>query len=222
MAFDASLLTSLTHPSAHETSAKGTLDWRRLCVDITASRVTMVGRGTFGTVVKSWTPGRCVKIERIIGCDPLDACAASLSVAERMGSIGVGPNVYAWRVIQCQCDATDHSDQTILVIEMDIVPGTTLHEWRLARRYIHTDSSKDGEMGVLVDALVAKVKMMNGLGVRHNDLNVHNVMVDKANVPWLIDYTFATQHRIGDAGDESTVMLANCFHGGRLGGRVVK
>jgi hypothetical protein len=178
--------------------------------DRTPERATVVGRGTFATVlVSNRDPGRCIKIERVIGSDPFGAGANSLTIAERMGDVGIGPRVHAWRVV-----ASAKTGSLYLASEMDRVDGCTLQEWTV-RRARSTEMIFDRELATLDAALMSKVRRMNALGVRHNDLHLHNVMVDTTHTPWLIDFTFASQPKIGEVGDETAALLAKLASGRR-------
>lgn len=173
------------------------LEWRDL------STSSVVGRGVFATVIGCQRAGRCVKVERALGANTMGTYTASLEVAERMGKEFVGPRVHAWRVI------TTKTADIFLVSEMDRVPGITLGEWRLGQA-LEAHGTYESDLADMTVKIVHKIRRMNALGVRHNDLNLGNVLVDNArSEPWIIDYTFSTQHRFGDAGDEASVLIGN-------------
>lgn len=144
-------------------------------------KAKVLGSGALG-VVFDVGGGAAVKVEKIRTKDGIRGA----EVAKKMGAVGVGPKVQSCKAIECE-------GVRYVVMKMDKVEGVTLKTWMSKKRPSAT-------VAVVKDVLAKKIAKMKRLGVHHGDLHASNVMVDKKNVPWIIDFNLA-QDGDGDDGD---------------------
>jgi hypothetical protein len=135
-------------------------------------KAKVLGSGAFGTVFDIGS-ARCIKVETIFDAK----IGLGIENAILMGKKKVGPKVHKWHL--CGCNSAVY-----LVMEMDKISGMTLGSWlRKKTRGIK-------ELDDMYASVKKKIQKMKASGVTHNDLHADNVMIDKSNVPWIIDFTY--------------------------------
>ena len=188
--FDTKLVDIVTHPLVETVGEGGTCGMRSQ--DYRSANI--VGRGAFASVFASG-PHRCVKVERTHFAVSLKSKVRCIEIARRMGDAGLGPRVHAWKIMR-------HETTVCVVLEMDRVDGQTVRGWL-------SDEQRTGEhVQETCDRVESKIASMHRLGIRHNDLHVANVMLDRAGTPWLIDFTFASIHDTGGTGNEAPALMS--------------
>lgn len=167
------------------------------CLQVSKLRhAKVLGYGYNGTVFE-YGPGRCIKVESLsTRLFPVTRSGKLLNqfegsalehlgnVAERMGELGIGPKVFSWRVCSC-------ARAVMLVIEMERIEGRTLQDVVLDK------ATRALQMDKVRSALLKKLELMHANGFAHADFHPGNVMVDKRNVPFIIDFSFM----IGEGAD---------------------
>jgi hypothetical protein len=192
--FDTKLVGIVTNPLVETVGEGGTCGMRSQDY----SSADIVGRGAFATVFASG-PHRCVKVERTISAVPLKSKIRCIEIARRMGDAGLAPRVHAWKIMR-------HEGTVCVVLEMDRVNGQTVRGWL-------SDEQREGaNVKATCDRIENKVASMHRLGIRHNDLHVANVMLDRAGTPWLIDFTFSSIHDLGGTGNEAPALVSAVWH----------
>ena len=157
----------------------------------------IVGRGAFATVFELGLC-RCVKVERTMCAMSMEIKLRSIATAQAMGEAVLGPRVHAWRIVQ-------HETSMCIVLEMDRIDGRTLRTW------LSEEKRTREQVQEVCDRVAPKVGRMHSMGFRHNDLHVSNIMLDRADTPWLIDFTFASFQGDGVTGDEAPDLLSSIW-----------
>ena len=126
-----------------------------------------------------------------------------IDAAKAAGQANISPQVHdAWFC----CSATNSA----YVIVMDRVDGgVDLFNW------VHNKSKAQiSKMHEQLDVLVRK---MNRLGIFHNDLHAGNVVVDRNNRPWIIDFSRCTfVETLADRDDDAKMVRNFLEKGGRI------
>lgn len=153
-------------------------------------RAKVLGRGFNGTVFDLGGT-RALKVEslsqELVPVDkdgqvpdrgrPFDAAVAMLGkAAQRMGELQIGPKVHGWKV--CVCPRT-----VLLAVEMDKVEGRTL------AAFINDKKVTKAQMAKVRTILTQKLQKMHEAGLVHADFHEGNVLVDRKNEPWIIDFS---------------------------------
>lgn len=165
---------------------------KHLKVDVVSTRgpclngyrvVRKLGNGVDGTVYLLEN-GKAAKISMIRLHDEdyldyhIEAALQEIKACRLAGKYKFGPQVHnAWFCMSATSAA--------YVIVMDQVEGgIDLFDWAEGR-----SPREKEDMQSAIDSIV---ESMHSVGLYHNDLHAHNVMVDRNNKPWIIDFSRCT------------------------------
>jgi len=141
-------------------------------------RVKVLGKGCVGIVVKAWVHGRAVAVKvRRTDANRLDMDQES-NMLRLANTVGVGPKLIA---------------QSKNFLVMEFINGIPLHRWVTL---LPKSGCKRRARNVLV-RLLDECFSLDQIGLDHGELSEapKNVLVDKRDRPWIVDFESASNQR---------------------------
>lgn len=138
----------------------------------------LLGKGSFGEVYEHpGDPSRVLKVVTCVRTDP-DSAVREAEIMKRASAAGVSPKFYGTRVC---CGKGPVATRCLAIFELGRLK-TTLVDWVQEKPRSRSEKIK------MIKRIDAKLQKLHGMGIRHMDIHLENVMVDSKGQPFLIDF----------------------------------